>query len=162
MTTIRIGMAQIAVARHPDLIETQALGSCVGITLYDPHSMVGAVAHAMLPDISDAKESSRGNLYKFVNTAIDELLKKMEEAGAKKKFMKAKIFGGANMFPNIASNPNMQIGKRNVDAAKQKLSELDILIEADETGGSFGRTIILDTSTGKVKVRSAMMGEKEV
>lgn len=162
MAIIRVCMAQVGVAKNPDLIETQALGSCVGVALYDPYAYVGGIAHAMLPDALDAKESSREKLEKFVNTAIEVLLEKMEELGAKRKFIKAKLAGGANMFPNISSNANMPIGERNTSAARIKLSELGIPIEAEDIGGSFGRTIILDTSTGKLKVRSATLGEKEI
>jgi chemotaxis protein CheD len=160
--TIRVGMAQAGVAQHPDLIETQALGSCVGVVLYDPYTRIGGIAHAMLPDISDAKENSRGNLEKFANSAIEILIKKMEDLGAKKRFMKAKLVGGANMFPGIFSNVALSIGKRNTDAARTKLAELGILIEAEEIGDSFGRTIVLDTFTGKLKVRTAMLEEIEI
>jgi len=160
--TLRVGMAQALAAKTPVMIEAQALGSCVGIALYDPHACVGGIAHAMLPDVLDARRSSRGNLERFVSTGIDELIKKMEDLGAKKKFMTAKIAGGANMFPNITFRAATPIGSRNITSARNKLAELGIPIEAEETGGSFGRTIILDTVSGKLKVRRATSEEKEI
>jgi chemotaxis protein CheD len=155
-------MAEAGVAKHPDIVETQALGSCVGIVLFDPCAHVGGIAHVMLPDISDAKESSRGNLEKFASTAIEILKAKMEDLGAKIKFIKAKLAGGANMFPEIFLNKDRLIGKRNAEAARKKLAELGVPIEGEDVGGSFGRTIVLNTLTGKLKVRSAVLGEKEI
>lgn len=66
------------------------------------------------------------------------------------------------MFPGIFSNKDRFIGKRNTEAARKKLADLGIPIEAEDIGGSFGRTIILNTLTGKLKVRSAVLGEKEI
>lgn len=162
MATMRVAMAQLAVAKSPDFIETQALGSCVGIVLYEPYAKVGGIAHAMLPDVNFAKESSRGNPAKFVNTAIEQLLNTMIEQGANKKYIKAKLAGGANMFPDITREDTMHIGKRNSDAAKEYLDKMKISIVAEETGGSVGRTITLDTDTGKLRVRSIAQGEREI
>ncbi|MDD5773905.1 MAG: chemotaxis protein CheD [bacterium] len=162
MATIRVNMAQLAVVKSPDNIETRALGSCVGIVLYENYAKLGGLAHAMLPDGNNMKESLRNNPAKFVNSSIDMLLTQIIKLGADKRFIKAKIAGGANMFPNIIRDNSLSIGKRNVDAAKKKLKELEIPLIAEETGGSIGRTIILDTSTGKLKIRSIVHGVKEI
>lgn len=160
--TIRVNMAQMAVAKAPDKIETQALGSCVGIVLYAPYAKVGGISHAMLPDVNDAKKESRGNPAKFVNTAVEALLSEMMEAGAGIKYIKAKLAGGANMFPDISTEDSPHIGRRNTDAARLYLKRVKIPIVAEDVGGSFGRTIILDTATGKLKVKSFAHGEKEI
>jgi chemotaxis protein CheD len=162
MATIRVNMAQLAVVKCPDNVETQALGSCVGIVLYEYHAKLGGLAHAMLPDMSDSRKSSRENPAKFVNTSVDELLTQMIKMGARKMFIEAKLAGGANMFPDIARENLFHIGKRNVDAVKKKLEELKIPLIAEETGGSFGRTIMLDTSTGMLKIRTIAHGVKEI
>lgn len=162
MATIRVGMAQFATAKSPDILETQALGSCVGIVLYESYVKVGGLSHAMLPDIEFAKESSRSNPGKFVNSAMDGLMEEMFSKGAKKQFIKAKIVGGANMFPGIIRQDIIHVGRRNIETAKKKLEELGIPIIAEDTGGHIGRTISLDTSTGVLRVRTAMQGESEI
>lgn len=159
---IRVGMAKLAVAKGPIEIETQALGSCVGIVLYDPYAKIGGISHAMLPDVNCAKESSRDNTGKFVNTAIEILISKMIKKGANKKFIQAKLAGGANMFPDISTEGAMHIGKRNTEAARKMLEELGIEIIAEDIGGSFGRTITLNTETGKLRVRSLSLGVREI
>ncbi len=160
--TIYVGMSQLAIVKSPGKIEAQALGSCVGIVLYDSCAKIGGVAHALLPDIIDANESSRGNLAKFASTAVDELLVQMEKQGANRKLVKAKIAGGANMFPDLTSRKEFLIGKRNTDSARNKLKELNIAVIAEETGGTFGRTITLDTATGKLRVKTILHGEREI
>lgn len=160
--TICVHMAQLAVAKIPDKIETQALGSCVGIVLYDSYTKIGGLAHTMLPEREVVKKSSQINLAKFADTATEELVKKMISEGAKKRFINAKLAGGADMFPEISKQGLTHIGKRNIDAAKAKLKELNIPIIAEDIGGTFGRTITLDTVTGKLKVRSIARGEKEI
>jgi len=162
MEVIRVGMAQLAAAQSPDFLETLALGSCVGIVLYDPHAKIGGLSHAMLPDIGFAKESSRGNAAKFVNSAIEELIKEMMRKGINEEYLWAKLAGGANMFPDITRQEVMHIGRRNVETARNKLKELGIPIIAEETGGSFGRTITLDTNSGRLKIRTAQRGEREI
>ncbi len=159
---IYVGMAQFKVVGRPDKIETQALGSCVGTVLFDQSTGMGGISHAMLPDVNEAKETSRGNLGKFVNTAVPKLLDEMLERGANRILIRAKLAGGANMFPDISRGGAPHIGQRNVSAAKKALAELRIPIVADETGGVYGRTIILDTMTGLLNVRSVFHGEKEV
>lgn len=160
--TIHVNMAHFAVVKNDGFLEARALGSCVGIAVYDLTSKVAALAHPMLPDIHSANKSSRHNLAKFVNTVIDELVKEMLRRGAKKENMAAKLAGGANMFPELTKEGSMLIGKRNVEMAKKKLSGMGIPLIAEETGGCVGRTIILDVRTGKLKVRTAFYGEKEI
>lgn len=160
MATIRVGISQLSIAKSPDSLETQALGSCVAVVLYDSCAKIGGLAHTMLPDQSSAKKSSRDDLAKFVDTATEELLRIMIKNGARKDLIKAKLVGGANMFPDIAVPDKLHIGKRNSDTAKMKLEELGIKLVAEDTGGSLGRTVILDTATGDLLVRTIRFGEK--
>jgi len=155
-------MSHYGIAKSPDRLETQALGSCVGIALYDPQTKLGGIAHPMLPDMSVSKKSARANLGKYVNTAIELLIEKMEEEGAHKRSIKAKLTGGANMFPDLLGKDTIHIGQRNIEAAKKQLEVINIPIVAEDTGGSLGRTIILDTKTGRLCVRTVAHGEREI
>jgi len=49
MGMIVVGMADLKVAKNPDILTTLGLGSCVGITLYDKIQKIGGLAHVMLP-----------------------------------------------------------------------------------------------------------------
>ena len=86
---IKVGMADLNICKSPDMITTLGLGSCVGITLYDPVTKIGGLAHVMLPDSTQIRNNS--NIAKFADTGIDELLRRVVAAGADKKRLVAKI-----------------------------------------------------------------------
>ena len=44
---IRVGMADYKVGRAPASIISYGLGSCIGITMYDPVTKVGGLLHIM-------------------------------------------------------------------------------------------------------------------
>ena len=72
---IKVGMADLSIAKEPDILTTLGLGSCVGIALYDPSTKVGGLAHIMLPDSTQIKNNE--NKAKFADTAIKMLLQEM-------------------------------------------------------------------------------------
>ena len=90
---IKIGMADLGVAKSPNLLQTQALGSCIGIVLYDNKAKVGGMSHSMLPDTSVVKLSSHENRAKFATTAIDEMVVRMQKLGVESKFYQGKACG---------------------------------------------------------------------
>jgi len=55
---IEVGMADLKIQTAPGSLITRGLGSCVGITFYDPFKKIGAMAHCMLPDINHSKIKS--------------------------------------------------------------------------------------------------------
>ncbi|MFA9379946.1 MAG: chemotaxis protein CheD [Acetanaerobacterium sp.] len=153
---ITVGISDLNVTKKPDLLITYALGSCVGICLYDARMGVAGMAHIMLPNSEQCLK--KDNQMKFADTAIVLLVSKMEQVGASKKRMVAKIAGGAQMFKvdtTYGAGENiMNIGKRNVAAVKKKLSEINIRIVAEDTGQNYGRTVEFASETGIVMVRS--------
>jgi len=155
-------MAAMNYACRPDLLQTQALGSCVGIIFYDPSAGVGGMAHPMLPAIVRSRESSREQRGKFVDSSIEDLFALILQHGASPASVHAKLTGGANMFPEIVRKDGKHIGAQNVESARAKLAELGIPIVAEDVGGSIGRTVTLDTATGVVKIRSAYSDIKEI
>lgn len=160
--TVVVGMAQAAVASAPELIETKALGSCVGVILYDPIRKVGGLAHPMLPIYDPSRVTSEEGKLKFVDSSIDFLLSRLKTSGAKRDCIWAKIAGGANMFPDIFTKGITGVGEKNIESAKSYLKKLGIRIIAKDVGGSVGRTIIFDTSTGVLNVRSIKFGQKDM
>ena len=159
---IQVGIAQLGVVRAPDEIETRALGSCVGVAMYDVLTGTGGIAHAMLPDIGSARKGGRGNRAKFVDSALIDLLRLMERKGVKKENIKAKVAGGANMFPAFTVRGREHVGKRNSGAALSRLRKMGIPVVAEDTGGSEGRTIRLNAATGGLTVHSLAHGEKVI
>ena len=56
------------------ILATYALGSCIGLSVYDPKAAVGGLLHYMLPDSGIDPERSRANPYMFADTGIPKLL----------------------------------------------------------------------------------------
>ena len=149
---IKVGMADLNICKSPDMITTLGLGSCVGITLYDPVTKIGGLAHVMLPDSTSIRNNA--NIAKFADTGIDELIRRVVEAGASKSRLVAKIAGGAKMFEVSGTSDMGRIGDRNAEAARKKLAEHGIRILVDETGLNFGRTIELYCETGEFHIKA--------
>ncbi len=149
---IKIGISDLNVARSPDVLMTYALGSCVGICLYDRAKKIGGLSHIMLPDSSASHGAAQP--YRFADTAIPILVQKMVLLGANKRALTAKIAGGARMFSTAAN-----IGQRNVVAVKGALAKLGIPIIAEDTGKDYGRTLFFTVEDGIMYIKSAKCGE---
>jgi chemotaxis protein CheD len=159
---VKVGIADLNVTKNGGLLRTVGLGSCVGVALWDPVSKAAGMAHVMLPDSSIARGRTL-NQAKYADTAIPELLKRMEQIGGVAGRLTAKLAGGAQMFTLSSSDSDaMRIGQRNVEACKASLNRYNIPILAEDTGGNYGRTIELDSETGVLLVRSIQHGTKEI
>ncbi|KAF6566761.1 chemotaxis protein CheD [Paenibacillus sp. EKM202P] len=158
---IKVGMADLNVTSNPNSIRTTGLGSCVGLTLYDPHLKLAGMAHVMLPS-SDIAREGQLNIAKYADTALPELLERMLKLGAGRRRLIAKMAGGAQMFAFAGSGDTMRIGPRNVESCKEMLVDLGIPLIAEDTGGNYGRTIELNSETGVLNIRSVQKGVKEL
>jgi chemotaxis protein CheD len=149
---IKVGMADLKICVSPDAVTTLGLGSCVGIAIRDPITKVGGLAHIMLPDSTQIKNNS--NVPKFADTGIVELVRQIIAKGANQGRLVAKIAGGAQMFAFQNKSDMVRIGDRNVEATKKKLAELKIPVLAQDTGDSYGRTVIFYPETGDFVIRA--------
>ena len=157
MGMIVVGMADLKVAKHPDILTTLGLGSCIGITLFDRTKKIGGLAHVMLPTY---KGFEGQNIAKFADSAIIELVNQITRIGATRGSLVAKIAGGAHMFGKTQNNDMLKIGERNAAASLAILRQLGIPVAANDTGGSYGRTIELNTETGALRIKTVGAGEK--
>ncbi len=157
---IKVGMADMKIARSPQILTTLGLGSCVGVIIYDTDLKIGGLAHIMLPDSSKIRNNS--NLYKFADTAIQDMIVKLVKEGCSLKNLVAKIAGGAQMFDFKNVDEKMRIGTRNVETVIKILNENKISILSSDTGKNYGRTIEFFTSTGILRVKTVGHGVKEI
>ena len=158
---VKVGMADLNVASGGASLKTTGLGSCVGLTLFDPIRMIAGMAHIMLPSSEIAREGQL-NIAKYADTAIPELLRRVLELGADRRRLVAKLAGGAQMFAFAGGNDSLRIGPRNVESTKQALTGMGIPIVSEDTGGNFGRTVELSSQTGILYIRSVQHGVKEI
>ncbi|MCL2840395.1 MAG: chemotaxis protein CheD [Defluviitaleaceae bacterium] len=153
---IVVGMADLNVTKSPGILTTLGLGSCIGIALYDGIAKVAGLAHIMLPDSKAIQNNS--NKAKFADTALVKLIADMERIGANRRYLKAKIAGGAQMFAFNATNDNLRVGDRNAEATKRVLAVHGIPLVASETGDSFGRTVELYAEDGRFVIKAIGQG----
>ena len=157
---IAVGMGEIKVTESPHLLRAVGIGSCIAVALYDRGTKIGGLAHTMLPDIEEAHNKSYPA--RFADVAIGMMIDEMKSRGACIQDIRAKVFGGANMFPNIIlSDSPMDVGKRNIFAVKEELKRHNIRIVGSEVGDHIGRSVIFDTSNGSVMVKTANLMENE-
>lgn len=146
-TMVRMGELAISVSADEVLV-TIGLGSCIGIAVVDAHGFAAALAHVMLPN---APTGQRGP--KFADTAVEELVVRVEELGIPRTRLVAAIVGGAQMF-NLSAG-SLQIGARNEAAVREALEAVGVPVAAAATGGDKGRTIRVHVGSGLVTSREA-------
>nr|WP_326126238.1 chemotaxis protein CheD [uncultured Oscillibacter sp.] len=146
---ITIGIADMKMAQTSGMLITYALGSCIGICLYDQKIKLGALVHIMLPL---NMEPGRKNTMKYADTGIRETLKMMEAQGASRSRITAKIAGGAKMF-EIKGGSLSNIGQRNIESVHNTLKREGIKLLQEDVGGTVARTLLFDVGTGLGCVR---------
>lgn len=146
-----VGIADMKLARNGERLITYALGSCIGICLYDPRLKLAALVHIMLPL---NMETGRKNPLKYADTGIRDTLKAMEAKGASRARIVAKCAGGAKMF-DISGKGNLgNIGQRNIESVRMVLKREGIRLLVEDVGGSTARTLLFDSANGMATIQS--------
>jgi len=153
---ISIGLGESVVSNKTgDVLVAYGLGSCVAVSMYDPNGKLCGLLHAVLPQETEKTESRT----KFVDSGIEELLRTMEKAGARRDRIIVRIAGGANMITSPGFSKSFDIGTRNIEAAHKTLERLMLPLKGEDVGGHIGRTVRLFVDTGRLNVR--MIGGAE-
>lgn len=152
-----VGIADMKICRAPGVLITYALGSCIGVCLYDPVIHLAGMVHIMLPLSMDSMSQ---NIFKYADTGIAETIRKMEVFGSLRTRMTCKIAGGAKMFDLAGGGSIGNIGMRNIESVKLVLAKERIRLLGEDVGLNYARTLTFDASTGTGVIRS--YGKKEV
>lgn len=149
---ITIGIADMAVSQDPSArLITYALGSCIGVTLYDPVARVGGMLHFMLPNAStnEAKAAEKPGM--FGDVGIPLLFKAAYDLGARKERLVVCAAGGAEV---IDDDGQFRVGSRNRTILRKLFWKNNILLAADDTGGNISRTMSMSLADGAVTIRT--------
>jgi chemotaxis protein CheD len=147
-----VKVADWAAERGDAVIVTLGLGSCVAIMLHDPRACAGAMAHVLLPSRSLARDTT--NLAKFPETAVPFLVERLKQLGAEPRRLVAKIAGGASMFAQLMTPGTIQMGERNIAAARDALRHAGIPLAGEAVGGGAGRSVRFHVADGRVEIRA--------
>jgi chemotaxis protein CheD len=150
---IVVGVADCGVGAVPgEELVTYALGSCIGLAVYDPVALVGGLLHFMLPDSTIDSARGRENPCMFADTGIPLLLARVNELGAGKRRLLVHAVGGAQLMDEDGV---FEIGKRNYLAMRKILWKHGLLLHGEAVGGVNSRTVHLEIGTGRLWVQEA-------
>lgn len=151
---VTVGVGGMALSsKRGDVLITYSLGSCLGITAYDPSVNVGALLHVMLPTVAIDLQGGRANPYKYVDSGVEGMLKLMLSYGADIRRLVLTAAGGA-FSKEREEDDHFQIGKRNLIMLRRVLWERNLIMRMSDTGGNQPRTLSLSMGTGEVLVKS--------
>lgn len=129
------------------------LGSCVAACLFDQVSGIGGMNHFMLPSVNKTAEEfdkMQGVAAKYGVHAMELLINDLVKAGASKKRIKAKIFGGGKVVPSFVQN---DVGRFNAEFVTQFLNTERIPILASDLCDTYARKIYFFPSDGNVLMK---------
>jgi len=146
-----VDIADMLVTNDPDaVLITHSLGSCIGVTIWDPEAHVGGMIHYMLPASSISPEKAKTQPAMFADTGIPAMFRAAYELGASKKRIVVKVAGGSMLLDDKGT---FNIGKRNYVALRQIFWKNGVLIDGEDVGGSCSRTLKLKVGDGTVTVK---------
>lgn len=149
VTVVAIGDLAVVGSRSSRIV-THALGSCIGLTVFDRAAGVGGLLHFMLPSSSDG-DSVAARPWAYATTGIPALFKTAYSLGADKSRLVVCAAGGAELSKTA---DGLSIGKRNHTVLRKMLWKNGITLAAEDVGGEIARTLELDMSSGSVLVRA--------
>ena len=130
------------VSADPQLTIATLLGSCVACCLWDEGMGVGGMNHMLLTKHSTSVEDFAG-----VN-AMELLINELLKLGARRRALKAKAFGGAQMVSGLSD-----IGPSNCAFILQVLGGERIPCVSHSLGGTSARQLLFTPTTGTVKMK---------
>jgi chemotaxis protein CheD len=134
--------------REPTIIKT-VVGSCIAVCIADPAAHVGGMNHFMLPAPNgrdDPHDRARFGVH-----AMDLLIGAMQKAGADRRRLVAKVFGGAHVLvlPESAGS----VPERNIRFIEEFLAVERIPVASWDVGGHLPRRIHFHTATATAWVK---------
>ena len=142
-----VNVGDMKIGRDGDMLVTHALGSCLGLMVFDPALRIGGLLHAMLPLSKINQQKALANPFMFVDTGVPALFKALYELGGQKKRMIVKAAGCGNP---LGTNEMFKIGQRNYTVLKKLLWKNNVLLGSEDVGGTGSRTVRFDLSTGQI------------
>lgn len=150
LLTIPMGGLDATADRETTLI-THGLGSCIAVMTFDPVARVAGMLHFQLPTSTLSPGRALESPGTFADTGIPLLFERMYALGAKKGHIQVKVAGGGNFHGDSGT---FDIGRRNYTMMRKIFWKAQVLISAEDCGGSRSRTARLFADTGQVTIQS--------
>jgi chemotaxis protein CheD len=150
-----VGVADLKISGDSaDMLITYALGSCLGITVYDFRLKRAGLLHCMLPDSSMDRGKAAGNPFLYVDSGMKVLLDDFFRNSSRKNDLIIRVAGGSSSKKNEEED-FFQIGRRNFVSLRKYLWNEGLMLKAYDVGGYGSRTVTLEVENGKMLIKSA-------
>lgn len=144
---LTIVQGEAKASADPRVEMSTILGSCVATCLFDPAAKVGGMNHFLLAEppqhVRHQSFDSDYGLY-----LMELLINEMLGIGARKSRMRARLYGGANLNPDLSP-----IGTANAAFARQFLDREGIPCVFEDLEGTQARRIQFRPVSGQVRAR---------
>ncbi len=155
-----VGIADMKVSNQAgDTIVAPALGSGIGLGVYDLSARVGGILHYILTDSSIDETKAQHQPLMFADTGIPTLFEQVYRLGAEKDRIRVFVAGGARF---MGQEGGFNIGQRNYTALTRILARENIPIWKQAVGGNFNRTARMDITTGRISLETSGQGEVQL
>jgi chemotaxis protein CheD len=149
-----VGVADLKISGDvADLLITYALGSCLGITVYDIRQKRAGLLHCMMPDSGIDRNKAAGNPYLYVDSGMKVMLDDFYRKGSRKHDLIIRVAGGSSSKENEAED-FFKIGRRNFVSLRKYLWNEGLMLKAYDVGGYGSRTVTLEVENGKMIIKS--------
>jgi chemotaxis protein CheD len=139
---IDVNTGEVKVTYEPVVLRAMAIGSCVVVVVFDRGKKIGGLAHIMLPGRSLKRESE--DKTKYAEDAIDVLLEKLKNLGAKIEDLEVSLIGGADVLDEESISYIM------INSVLDYLKRLGIESKRQKLGGVQRRSASLNIGSGKI------------
>lgn len=147
-----VGISKLIVSNDfNDVLITYSLGSCIGVSMYDPEARVGGLIHCMLPTSKNSKEKAAEKPAMFVDTGVVAMLNELYALGATAQNLIVKVAGGGSPMDEAG---RFRIGDRNFTVLRKVLWKNDLMLRGEDVGGTVPRTVTLAIADGKTTVKT--------
>jgi len=132
-------------ASGESVVISTLLGSCVSACLYDPVTRVVGMNHFLLANKRYARDmpviDSEAGRYGI--HAMELLINEMLKQGAKRRNLKAKVFGGGDVLRYYKGGKDnfFYVGEVNCRFVREFLRNEKITVTASDLGADYGRVI---------------------
>ncbi len=147
-----VGVADMIVSNDAGAeLVTYSLGSCLGVTVYDPERKIGGLLHLMLPESHISPEKAVSAPFMFVDTGVPKLFNTFYNLGGDRSRALIRVAGGAQFLDDQRT---FNIGERNIRAFEEIIARNGLVIHARDLGGFNSRTLRFDLATGNISLHS--------
>lgn len=138
---ITVIQGEVEISDDPNVVLSTILGSCVSVCIWDPKARIGGMNHFLL-----AQGSGQADV-KYGAFAMEKLINQLLKAGAQRKALQSKLFGGASV-----SGFGGTIGRKNAQFARNFVADEGIVCIAESLEGDQPRRVRFSPTTGQVQM----------